>query len=87
MLPKRPTVLVMNKKKGDCLVQELREDSAKNAFICEVVANALRACGISDMNIPQGMHSKVCEYICYANNIPEHDKPYAIAKVLYGTRL
>ncbi|MBW3005133.1 hypothetical protein KY310_04855 [Candidatus Woesearchaeota archaeon] len=87
MLPKRPTVLVMNKEKGERLVQELREDSGKNAFVCEVVANAMRACGISDGKIPQGMHSKVCKYICYADNIPEHDKPYAIAKVLYGTRI
>ncbi|MBW3002013.1 hypothetical protein KY338_02505 [Candidatus Woesearchaeota archaeon] len=85
MLPKRPTVLIMNKEKGDCLVQELREDSAKNAFVCGVVENALRACGVSDGKIPHGMHGKVCEYI-YNLRIPEHDKPYAIAKVLYGTR-
>jgi hypothetical protein len=74
---------MMNKEKGQQLVQELREDSAKNAFICRVVAEAFRACGVSGERVPTGMHSRVCEYICNSD-APDHDKPYAIAKVLYG---
>ena len=85
MLPKRPTVLLMNKNTGEKLVQELREDSGKNHFICDVVARAVFACGGSDGKIPPGMQGQVCEHI-YNLNIPEHDKPYAIAKVLYGSR-
>ncbi|MBW3013620.1 hypothetical protein KY335_00060 [Candidatus Woesearchaeota archaeon] len=77
----------MNKKRCEDLIQELRNDFAKNEFVCEVVAKALRSCGIYEARIPPSMMSKVCTYIWDARDIPDHDKKYAVAKVLYGTRL
>ena len=77
----------MDRKLCEKLIKELREDDAKNEFVCEVVAKALRSCGINESKVPHGMMSRVCTYIWDAQDIPDHDKRYAVAKVLYGPRL
>lgn len=87
MSERRPTSLLMNKKRCEELVMELRSDSAKNEFVCEVVAKALRSCGVQEYKVPPVMMSRVCKYIWEAPDIPDHDKKYAVAKVLYGSRL
>lgn len=79
--------MIMDKKRCEDLIQELRSDFAKNDFVCDVVARVLRSCGIYEPMIPAGMMSKVCTYIWDAQDIPDHDKKYAVAKVLYGSRL
>ena len=74
--------MLMDKKHCEDLIQELRSDSAKNEFVCEVVAKAMRSCGVYAERIPAGLMSKVCTYIWYARDNPDSDKKYAFAKVL-----
>jgi len=84
---RRPTSMLMDKKLCERLISELRNDSAKNEFVCGVVAKALRSCGVQEYKIPPAIMSRVCKYIWEAPDIPDHDKKYAVAKVLYGSRL
>ena len=86
MSERRPTAQIMSMKKCEQLITILRADSAKNEFICKVVEQALRSCGISDRKITPAIQSRVLNYIWNAPNIPEHDKPYAIAKIQYCFR-
>ena len=86
MSERRPTACVMSRKKCEDLLKILRHDRAKNEFVCKVVEQAMRSCGVDDRNMSPASQSRILTYIWNAADIPHDDKPYAVAKVQYGSR-
>jgi hypothetical protein len=76
----------MTREKCEQLLKILREDRAKNEFVCKVVEQALRSCGVDNVARSPDALSKVYNYIWDAKDIPDQDKPYAVAKIMYGSR-
>jgi len=65
-------------------VTVLNSDSAKNAFVCEVVNKVLRSIRAQDVKETSAC-ARACDYVWDAppDEIPEHDKPYVITKIIY----
>jgi hypothetical protein len=68
----------------DKYLQELSADKDKNTFVCNIANNAIRAIRAADIKNPNTC-VRVCDYVWDAppNEIPEHDKPYIITKLMY----
>lgn len=84
MSGRRPTAQCMSQETYERLIQTLREDRKKRLFVCKVVEQAMKSCGVDGRIRTPVEHSRVLNYIWGASDIPAHDKPYAAAMVQYG---
>ncbi|MBW2985896.1 hypothetical protein KY333_00860 [Candidatus Woesearchaeota archaeon] len=68
----------------DKYLQELSVDKDKNTFVCDIANNVVRAVRATDMKEPKNC-VRACDYVWAApiDEIPEHDKPYVITKLMY----
>ena len=80
----RRTRRFLKQGKYDEYLQELSADKDKNTFVCGIANKAIRAVRTKDIKDPNTC-ARVCEYVWDAppNEIPEHDKPYVITKLMY----
>lgn len=62
----------------------LVSDKDKNSFVCAVANKVIRSVRAQDIKDPNAC-VRACDYVWNApsDEIPEHDKPYVITKIIY----